>query len=72
MNKIETERLTLGLRDEGWSDEEIDRFLYYIKTGEEPFKPEVIDAMKEAKQIGRDPNTKKYDSYSEAIKDLGI
>ena len=35
-------------------------------------KPEVIDAMEEAKRISRDPNTKKYLSFSEALEDLDI
>lgn len=34
------------------------------------YKPEVIDAMKEAKQISKDPNTKRYHSFSAALKDL--
>ncbi len=36
------------------------------------YNEEMIEAMKEAKQLSRDPNTKKYDSYEEARKDLGI
>lgn len=36
------------------------------------FSPEVIAAMKEAKQISRDPNTKRYRSFSEALEDLDI
>ncbi len=36
------------------------------------FKPEVIAAMEEAKQISRDPNTKRYRSFSEALEDLDI
>lgn len=35
-------------------------------------KPEVIEAMKEAKRINRDPNTRRYSSFSEALKDLDI
>ncbi|RKI44302.1 type II toxin-antitoxin system RelB/DinJ family antitoxin [bacterium D16-51] len=35
-------------------------------------KPEVIEAMEEAKQISRDPNTKRYNSFSEALEDLDI
>ncbi len=35
------------------------------------FKPEVIEAMEEAKQISRDPNTKRYSSFSEALEDMG-
>lgn len=36
------------------------------------FKPEVIEAMEEAKRISRDPNTKRYGSFSEALEDLDI
>lgn len=35
-------------------------------------KPEVIEAMEEAKRISRDPNTKKYSSFSEALEDLDL
>lgn len=35
-------------------------------------KPEVIEAMEEAKKISRDPNTKRYSSFSEALEDLDI
>lgn len=36
------------------------------------FKPEVIEAMEEAKRISRDPNTKRYSSFSEALEDIGL
>lgn len=36
------------------------------------FKPEVIEAMEEAKKISRDPNTKKYHNFSEALEDLDL
>ena len=36
------------------------------------FNPEVIEAMEEAKRISRDPNTKRYGSFSEALEDLNI
>lgn len=36
------------------------------------FKPEVIEAMEEAKRISRDPGTKRYGSFSEALEDMGI
>ena len=36
------------------------------------FKPEVIEAMEEAKRISHDSNTKKYGSFSEALEDLDI
>ncbi len=34
------------------------------------YKPEVIEAMEEAKKISRDPNTKRYSSFAEALKDI--
>ena len=36
------------------------------------FKPEVIEAMEEAKRISHDSNTKKYGSFSEALEDFDI
>lgn len=36
------------------------------------FKTEVIEAMEEAKRISRDPNTKRYNSFSEALEDLEV
>lgn len=36
------------------------------------YKPEVLEAMEEAKKISRDPNTKKYSSFSEALEDLDL
>ena len=36
------------------------------------FRPEVIEALEEAKRISRDPNTKRYGSFSEALEDLDI
>lgn len=36
------------------------------------FKPEVIEAMEEAKRISRDPNTKRYSSFSEALEELDL
>lgn len=36
------------------------------------YKPEVIEAMEEAKRISRDPNEKRYTSFSEALEDLGL
>lgn len=35
-------------------------------------KAEVLEAMDEAKKISRDPNTKRYSSFSEALEDLGL
>ena len=34
------------------------------------YKVEVLEAMEEAKRITRDPNTKRYSSFSEALEDL--
>lgn len=36
------------------------------------YKPEVLAAMKEAKRISRDSETKKYSSFSEALEDLEV
>lgn len=36
------------------------------------FRQEVIEAMEEAKRISRDPNTKRYDSFSEALEDMNL
>ena len=34
------------------------------------YKLEVIEAMEEAKRISKDPNTKRYSSFSDAMEDL--
>ena len=34
------------------------------------YKSEVIEAMEEAKRISKDPNTKRYSSFSDAMEDL--
>ncbi len=36
------------------------------------YKPEVMEAMEEAKQLSKDPNAKRYSSFSEALEDLDI
>lgn len=36
------------------------------------FKPEVIEAMEEAKRISVAPNTKRYHSFSEALEDMDL
>lgn len=36
------------------------------------YRPEVIEAMEEAKRISRDPNVKRYNSFTEALEDLNI
>lgn len=36
------------------------------------YKPEVIEAMQEAKCISRDPDTKRYGSFSEALEELDL
>ena len=35
-------------------------------------KPEVVEAMEEAKQISKDPKTKKYHNLSDALGDLDL
>lgn len=34
------------------------------------YRPEVLEAMEEAKRISRDPNAKKYSSFSEVLEDI--
>ena len=34
------------------------------------YKQEVLEAIKEAKEISHDPNTKRYSSFADALKDL--
>ena len=36
------------------------------------YKPEVIEAMEEARRIAKDPATKRYNSFSEALEDIDI
>jgi len=36
------------------------------------YKPEVMEAMEEAKQISRDPGVRRYSSFSEALEDLDV
>lgn len=36
------------------------------------YKSEVIEAMEEAEKLSRNPNTKKYSSFSEALEDIDI
>ena len=34
------------------------------------YKPEVLDALDEAKKISKNPKTKRYHSFSEALEDI--
>lgn len=34
------------------------------------YKQDVLDAMEEAKKLSKDPNTKRYASFSEAMEDI--
>ena len=36
------------------------------------YKTELVEAMKEAKRISKDPDTKRYSSFSEALEDMDI
>ncbi len=36
------------------------------------YKPEVLAAMEEARRISRDPNTKRYGSFAEALEDMDL
>lgn len=35
-------------------------------------RPEVIEAMEEAKKVSRDPGTKRYSSFAEALEDIDL
>lgn len=48
MNMIEITRMIKGLRKAGWSEKEINDFLIYIGSGEEPYQPP---------QVNRHPDT---------------
>ena len=34
------------------------------------YKPEVVEAMEEARKLSKDPNAKKYQSFSDAMEEL--
>lgn len=36
------------------------------------YKPEVIEAMKEAKELSKNPDASKYNSFAEALEDMDI
>lgn len=36
------------------------------------FKSEVAEALREARQLSQDPNTKRYGSFSEALEDMDL
>lgn len=36
------------------------------------YKPEVLEAMEEARRISKDPNTKRYSSFAEALEDIDL
>lgn len=36
------------------------------------YKPEVIEAMEEAKKISHDPNAKRYASFARALEDIDL
>ena len=36
------------------------------------YKSEVLEAMEEARRISKNPNTKRYDSFAEALKELDV
>ena len=36
------------------------------------YKSEVLEAMEEARRISKDPNTKRYGSFAEALEDLDV
>ena len=41
-----------------------------LRGGLPQYKPEVLEAMEEAKKISKDPDTKRYSSLSEALEDI--
>ena len=49
---------------EGWIDEDI------VEEKIIQYKPEVLESMDEAKRIIKDPNTKRYNSFSDAMEDI--
>lgn len=36
------------------------------------YKPEVVEAMEEAKRISKNPDTKRYGSFEEALEDMEL
>lgn len=36
------------------------------------YKPEVVEAMEEAKRISKNPDTKRYGSFAEALEDMEL
>ncbi len=40
MNMTEISRLIIGLREKGWSEEEINNFILWIGSGEERYMPQ--------------------------------
>ena len=36
------------------------------------YKAEVLEAMEEARRISKDPNTKRYGTFAEALEDLDV
>ena len=36
------------------------------------YRSEVLEAMEEARRINKDPNTKRYGSFAEALEDLDV
>ena len=36
------------------------------------YRSEVLEAMEEARRISKDPNTKKYGTFAEALEDLDV
>ena len=39
MQMSEVARLIIGLREKGWTEEEINNFILWIETGEDKYKP---------------------------------
>ncbi len=43
MNMQEAARFNLVLRSSGWSEKQINDFMLFIESGEEQYKPKLID-----------------------------
>ena len=40
---IEITRMIKGLRKAGWTEKQINDFLIYIESGEEPYQPPIVN-----------------------------
>lgn len=54
MNKTENRRFFEGLRSAGWSEKKINRFLHYLKTGEDQYRPKPDQQAEKPEGISED------------------